>query len=287
MWVNNMFEFFKRRKKSKAVVGEISDDEFATNVEPAKNEDAKPIEKQPEAPKPEVKPTNEQFQKREMTIEEKAIEMIKHSSLKKYYDLMESSVGNKNAQQLVSGIDKGVSQLFTECDVKVAGNEDVATKMSYAKKVYDYVVKNVEYDPILTQFMRIANDKIYHENINKEILKEVYYELYNRSGTCLADSCVLAYMFEKIGLEAQVIGLGDHAMVELDLGGKKLYCDSVYERGILQGLDKKAIAEGKTYGAGFMQDQTLITDRNYKKDFAFPKMSQLFMANVVKEQMER
>ena len=63
MWVNNMFEFFKRRKKSKAVVGEISDDEFATNVEPAKNEDAKPIEKQPEAPKPEVKPTNEQSQK--------------------------------------------------------------------------------------------------------------------------------------------------------------------------------------------------------------------------------
>ena len=282
-----MFEFFKRRKKSKAVVGEISDDEFATNVEPAKNEDAKPIEKQQETPKPEENPTNEQSQKREMTIEEKAIEMIKHSSLKKYYDLMESSVGNKNAQQLVSGIDKGVSQLFAECDVKVVGNEDVATKISYAKKVYDYVVKNVEYDPILTQFMRIANDKIYHENINKEILKEVYYELYNRSGTCLADSCVLAYMFEKIGLDAQVIGLGDHAMVELDLGGKKLYCDSVYERGILQGLDKKAIAEGKTYGAGFMQDQTLITDRNYKKDFAFPKMSQLFMANIVKEQMER
>ena len=175
-----MFEFFKRRKKSKAVVGEISDDEFATNVEPAKNEDAKPIEKQPEAPKPEENPTNEQSQKREMTIEEKAIEMINHSSLKKYYDLMESSVGNKNAQQLVSGIDKGVSQLFAECDVKVVGNEDVATKISYAKKVYDYVVKNVEYDPILTQFMRIANDKIYHENINKEILKEVYYELYNR-----------------------------------------------------------------------------------------------------------
>lgn len=278
-----MFEFFKRRKKSKAVVGEIEDDELVDNTQSSKTV----TEKQS---------TNEQsfqpvytFEKpvsevKEKSLEEKAIEMIKNSSLNKYYILMEKTVGKKSALELVSGIDKCVAQIFNECEIKIAGNEDGATRIGYAKKAFDYIVNNVEYDPILTQFMRIANDKIYHENINREILKEVSYELYNRSGTCLADSCVVAYMFEKIGLDATVIGMGNHAMVEVNANGKKLYCDSVYERAIVKGIDKNAIAQGKGKGSGFMQDSTLMTDRNYHRDFAFPKMSQLFQANIMHEE---
>lgn len=304
-----MFGFLKRKKKSVAVAGEIEDDEFGTptkennfgivDVKEAKlNENEENLTENTEKTSnydinnnfaESYNKTNNQEQKKELTLEEKAIEMIKNSSLKKYYDLMEESVGHKTKRQLVDGINEEVGDLFDACGVVISGNEDNETKLKYAQKVFDFIVKNIEYDPILTTFMRIANEKIYHEDINKEILKEVYYELYNFSGTCLADSCVLAYMFEKIGLDAVAVALGDHSMVEVTIDNKKFYCDSTYERGILQGLDKVAIADGKGYGDGFMQDENLlnIQSKGRGKDFSFPKMSAVFEANVIKEELER
>ena len=93
-------------------------------------------------------------------------------------------------------------------------------------------------------------------------------------------------MFEKIGLDSKVIGLGDHAVVEVNFNGKPLYCDSTYENGIINGLDQEAIAQGKGYGAGFMQDERLLSDRNYHKTLELPKMSLVFQANILKEESE-
>ena len=76
-------------------------------------------------------------------------------------------------------------------------------------------------------------------------------------------------------------------MVEVDFGDKKLYCDSVYERDIVDGLDKNAIAQGKGKGSGFMKDSSLMTERGYHKEFNFPKISTLLLANRIDEEFER
>ena len=276
-----MFEFLKRKKKNKTV-------EHAQQAEPCKTQD------QPETVKniknnESIKPENtEHFTNiaKEKTQEEKAIEMIKNSSLKKYYDLMETTFKGKNVRDIFNGINNEISHIFYETGIKIDECESVDKKLEYAKRAFDYVAKNIEYDRVLTQFMRIASDKIYHENINNEIMKEVYYGLCNHAGTCLSDACTISYMFEKIGLDSTVIGLGDHAMVEVNINGKKLYCDSTYEQGILNGTDKIAISQGKGYGAGFMQDEKLLIDRNYHKEFELPKISLVFKANVYKDESD-
>ena len=309
-----MFNIFKRRKKDKPSVGKIQKDEYAEPTKQVKTEqnDAK-LSFDIKIPAGNftvtAKTTSDKDKSfdnltnlsqasdetkvlkssnfEEKTLEEKAIDMIKHSALNKYYVLLENSVGGKTSKELADGIDKKIMQLLDNCGILVDGQEDTATKIAYAQKMFDYIVNNIKYDDVLTKFMRIANEKIYHENINKEILKEMYYELCNYSGTCLSDSCILAYIFEKIGLNASVIGLGNHAMVEVDFGDKKLYCDSVYERDIVDGLDKNAIAQGKGKGSGFMKDSSLMTERGYHKEFNFPKISTLLLANRIDEEFER
>ncbi len=309
-----MFNIFKKRKKEEPVVGRIQKDEYGRSTEQVKTgkDDAK-LSFDINVPADNVIVTTKAVDNKdksfdtytysssasdeqkslqssnfeEKTLEEKAIDLIKHSALNKYYVLLENSVGNKTSKELVGCIDKKIMQLFNECGIFVEGNEDITTKMVYAQTMFNYIVNKIKYDVVLTKFMRIVNEKIYHENINKEILKEMYYELCNHSGTCLSDSCILAYVFEKIGLNANVIGLGEHAMVEVDFGDKKLYCDSVYERDIADGLDKNAIAQGKHRGAGFMKDSSLMTERGYHKEFAFPKISTLLQANLFKEEFER
>lgn len=309
-----MFNIFKRRKKDKPSVGKIQKDEYAEPTKQVKTEKddaklsfdikipagnftvtAKTTSDKDKSfdnytnsyPKNDDSKSLKQSSFEEKSLEEKAIDMIKHSALNKYYVLLENSVGNKTSKELADGIDKKIMQLLDNCGILVDGQEDTATKIAYAQKMFDYIVNNIKYDDVLTKFMRIANEKIYHENINKEILKEMYYELCNYSGTCLSDSCILAYVFEKIGLNASVIGLGNHAMVEVDFGDIKLYCDSVYERDIVNSLDKNAIAQGKGKGSGFMKDSSLMTERGYHKEFNFPKISTLLLANRINEEFER
>ena len=281
-----MFDFFKRKKKKKKKK-KIDKDEFAKKtpneaIKEAETPKAKvePVKSAPVQPENVAKP-------KQKTKEELLIEQLQTKpTLKAYYDIVVKTFDGKNARDLVNGIDQAVDQIFAENGIKINGSESTEQKLAYARKAFDYIAKNIEYDKNLTNFLRFTSKTLYHENINKEILKEVYFGLYNHAGTCLSDSCTIAYMFEKIGLDSKVIGLGDHAVVEVNFNGKPLYCDSTYENGILNGLDQEAIAQGKGYGAGFMQDEKLLSDRNYQKNLEFPKMSLVFQANIMKEESE-
>ncbi len=276
-----MFEFLKRKKKDKPVVGKISKDELGGTKSPETTTEVKDEGKQ-FSPKPIMNTDSP----KEKTLEEKAIEMIKNSALRKYYDLMESTFEGKSTRDIVNGIDDEIEQIFSGCGIEIDGSESIDEKLDYARRVFDHVTSDIAYDKVLTQFMRVASKNIYHDDINRELMKEVYYGLRNHAGTCLSDACTISYMFEKIGIDSKVIGLGDHAMVEVNLDGKTLYCDSTYEKGILNGSDSEAIMQGKGYGAGFMQDQTLLTDRNYQKEFELPKMSLILEANARKEELD-
>lgn len=279
-----MFDFFKRKKK-KNPVGKIGKDELGPYVPEEEEVSKKPSENI--SFQPVYTPDFSQNIVKEKTLEEKAIEQIKNSSLKGYYDLMESTFAGKSTRDIVRGIEQEVAQIFAETGIKVDSTENQEQKMDNARKVFDYVVQNIAYDKLLTRFMRFSSENIYHENINREIMKEVYYGLRNHAGSCLSDACTLSYMFEKIGLDSIVIGLGDHAIVEVDIDGKKLYCDSTYEQGLLDGSDEAAIAKGKGYGAGFMQDETMLKERNYQKGIELPKMTLVFEANARKEELEK
>lgn len=281
-----MFNFFKRKNKEKPVAGEIGEDEFASsnsNETLAQTKEEKPSSLQTNA---NFAPKIAKNVVKEKTINEKAIEMIKNSELKNYYDLMEKTFNGKNTRDIVNGIYDEVSRIFAMYNIKINGNETLDEKLDYARKVFDHVVNNIEYDKILTQFMRVISKEIYHENINRELMKEVYYGLCNHAGTCLSNACTIAYMFEKIGLDAKVMGLENHAVVEVDVDGKKLYCDSTYEKGIVSDRDIEAIAQGKGYGAGFMKDEILLTDRNYHKGFTFPNISVVLEANAHEDELE-
>ena len=285
-----MFEFLKRKKK-KNPLGKIGKDEFASFTPKDEQKEAETPKAtveavKPEAVKPAVKPESVAKPKQK-TKEELLIEQLQTKpTLKAYYDIVVKTFDGKNARDLVNGIDQAVDQIFAENGIKINGSESTEQKLDYARKAFDYVSSSIEYDKNLTNFLRFTSETLYHENINKEILKEIYFGLYNHAGTCLSDSCTIAYMFEKIGLDSAVIGLGDHSVVEVNIDGKKLYCDSTYEKGILNGLDQEAIAQGKGYGAGFMQDEKLLSDRNYQKNLEFPKMSLVFQANIMKEESE-
>ena len=280
-----MFEFLKRKKKKNAL-GKIGKDEFASFTPKDEQKEAETPKATVEAVKPAVQPENVAKPKQK-TKEELLIEQLQTKpTLKAYYDIVVKTFDGKNAHDLVNGIDQAVDQIFAENGIKINGSESTEQKLDYARKAFDYVSSSIEYDKNLTNFLRFTSETLYHENINKEILKEIYFGLYNHAGTCLSDSCTIAYMFEKIGLDSAVIGLGDHSVVEVNIDGKKLYCDSTYEKGILNGLDQEAIAQGKGYGAGFMQDERLLSDRNYHKTLELPKMSLVFQANIMKEESE-
>lgn len=281
-----MFNFFKRKKKKKPIE-KIDKDEFAKKTP---NEAIKEAETPKATVEPvksaQVQPENVAKPKQK-TKEELLIEQLQTKpTLKAYYDIIVKTFNGKNARDLVDGIDQAVDQIFSENDIKINGSESTEQKLAYARKAFDYIAKNIEYDKNLTNFLRFTSETLYHENINKEILKEIYFGLYNHAGTCLSNSCTISYMFEKIGLDSKVIGLGDHAVVEVNFNGKPLYCDSTYENGIISGIDQESIAQGKGYGAGFMQDERLLSDRNYHKTLELPKMSLVFQANILKEESE-
>lgn len=281
-----MFDFFKRKKKKNAIE-KISKDEFAENTpsETAKESEVHKTTVEPVKPAP-VQPENVTKAKPK-TKEELLIEQLqKNPTLKGYYDVVTKTFDGKSVRDIVNGIDKEVDRIFSEIDIVVNGTESMDQKLDYARKAFDYITETIEYDKNLTTFLRLTSKALYHENINKEILKEIYFGLYNHAGACLSDSCTISYMFEKIGLNSKVIALGDHSVVEVDINGKKLYCDSTYEKGIVSGLDQEAISQGKGYGAGFMQDEKLLSDRNYHKTFEFPKMSLVFESNIYEEESE-